>query len=173
MFIFMQSITFDTPKPLNLVRESSVISLPAIFTLWYTRVHVYTTHSGNEYSYVEAPINKSFHFETTLDIPNINPNYCYVQLWEDCDNTRSQCQSYIVENVILSNNVFDHIWSNWHVNIFSKIWNTCDFKIWLRLRKPWNIHSLSFNSIYILDVVFDCLKFQFWCNLASNNDYTS
>ena len=62
--------------------------LLAIIALQYTRIHVYTIYSSNESSYVEASINKSFHFGTTLDISNIDSNYCYVQLWKDFDDVR-------------------------------------------------------------------------------------
>jgi len=78
IFRFVQSITFDALRPLDPTRESSMTPLPAILALQYTRVHICTTHSGNESSYVEAPINKSFCFGTTLDIPNIDPNYCHI-----------------------------------------------------------------------------------------------
>jgi len=58
--------------------ESNIVLFPVVFSLGYTRVHVCTSNSGNEVTYIEASVNKILHFNTTLDIPNVHPNHHYI-----------------------------------------------------------------------------------------------
>jgi len=87
MFGFMRTIVFSIFGPLNSTWKDNIFSLLAVLTLGNTRVHVYTSNSGNMASYIKAPVNQSFCFTTTLDIPDVHPNNSHIQLGENFNNT--------------------------------------------------------------------------------------
>ena len=62
------TIVLNAFGPLNSTHTSYIVLFPAIFTLWYSRVHVCTTNCSNEAAYIEPPVDKAFGFGTTLYI---------------------------------------------------------------------------------------------------------
>jgi len=68
MFEFMRTIVFNIFDLLSSIQKDSMFPLPAILILENTRVYVCTSDSGNIAFYVEAPVNQSFCFTTTLDV---------------------------------------------------------------------------------------------------------
>jgi len=74
MFQLVRAIAFNAFRSLNHTRQGGMFPFPAILTKRDTRVHVCTSDSGNEVSYVETPVNKHFRVLTALNIPNINPD---------------------------------------------------------------------------------------------------
>jgi len=98
-------------------------------------VYIYPSDSGNIVSYIETSVNKTFCLTSTLNILDVWPDYSYIWLWEDLDNTRFWGQNNIIKDVILFDNVFNHIWSNRNGHVFLKIWNAYDFEIGLWLRE--------------------------------------
>ena len=81
----MQAVTFDTLCLLDSANACSMASFPAIFVLGDTWVHVSTTNSYNESSYIELSVNEEFSFGATLSIPNVNSYDGYVRFWGDLD----------------------------------------------------------------------------------------
>ena len=74
MFQLVRAIAFNAFFSLNPARQGGVSPFPAILTKRDARVHVCTSDSGDEVSYVETPVNKHFHILTALNVPNINPD---------------------------------------------------------------------------------------------------
>ena len=74
VFGFVRTIAFDIFGTLNSAREHRVIPFLAIFTLWYSRVHVSTSNDHDILFNIEASVDKALSPATTLDIPNIYPN---------------------------------------------------------------------------------------------------
>jgi len=54
--------------------------LPAIFALGDTWVHVCSSDCSNVVAYIEASVDEKFCVLTTLNIPNVDPNYSHIQL---------------------------------------------------------------------------------------------
>jgi len=77
------TIALNTFGPLNSTHTSSVALFPAVFTLWHTRVHVYTANCGNKAAYIEPSVDKALGFGTTLHIPYINSYNGHIRLRED------------------------------------------------------------------------------------------
>jgi len=79
------TIVLNTFGLLNSTHTSCIAPFPAVFTLWYSRVHVCTTNCGNEAAYIESPVDKALGFGTTLCVPYINLYNEHVQLRGDLD----------------------------------------------------------------------------------------
>ena len=62
--------------------------LPAVLALRNSRIHVYASNCHNVVTYIEASINEHFSVFTTLDIPDVDPDYGHVQFGRDFDNSR-------------------------------------------------------------------------------------
>ena len=86
MFRFVRTTAFNTFCFLNSAQKDRIFLLLAVFVLEDTRVHFYTFNGSDIASYVEAPVDQSFHLTTTLDIPDVHPNNGHVQLGGDFDN---------------------------------------------------------------------------------------
>ena len=82
--------------------------LPAVLALENARIHVCTSDGGNIASYIEAPVNQSFCFTTTLDILDVYQNNGHIWLGEDFDNAWLRCQNNIVEDVVFLDDIFNH-----------------------------------------------------------------
>jgi len=54
--------------------------LPAIFALEDTWVHVCSSDCSDVVAYIEASVDEKFCVLTTLNIPNVDPNYGHIQL---------------------------------------------------------------------------------------------
>jgi len=74
MFRLVRAVTFNVFCSLNPARQGGVTPFPAILTKQDARVHVCTSDSGDEVSYIKIPVNEHFHILTALNIPNVNPN---------------------------------------------------------------------------------------------------
>ena len=78
VFRLVRPIALNTFDPLDSTQKCEMTLFLAIFTLQNFRVHVSTSNSHNELTNIEASVNKSLGFTTTLDIPYINPNDCHI-----------------------------------------------------------------------------------------------
>ena len=67
-------ITLYAFRPLDFAHISCMSPFLAVFTLWHARVHVHTSNSSDEVSYVKSPIDEAFSLCTTLCIPYVNPD---------------------------------------------------------------------------------------------------
>ena len=78
VFCLVRSITFNIPRSLSPADESNMSLFLAVLVLEDTRIHIGSSYHGNVTSYVKASINKHFGSRTTLEIPDINPDYSHV-----------------------------------------------------------------------------------------------
>jgi len=60
-------------------------------------------------SNVEALINETFGFGTTLNIPNIKLYDGYIQFRKDFDNSWPRYNNNVVENMVILDDFLDHI----------------------------------------------------------------
>ena len=104
---FVGSIALDALWTLDPTRKSWMTPFPAVFTLWDSRVHVSRPNSCNISSNVEAPIDETFGFYTTLSVPDVNPYNCHVWFGRCFDHSWLGCESNIVKNLVLLDNSFD------------------------------------------------------------------
>jgi len=70
----MRSIAFIASRYIYLVKRSQVALSLIVFTLRDTRTHISIPNSSNILSNIEAVVNNSLGFETTLWILDVNPN---------------------------------------------------------------------------------------------------
>ena len=84
-----------------------VILFPAIFTLWDSRVYISSSDCHNILSNIETPIDKTFSFCTTLDIPNVNLDNCHVQFRRHFDHSWFRSKIDVVNDLILLDNGFN------------------------------------------------------------------
>jgi len=73
MFGFMWTVTFNVLGTLNLACAGQMSLFPTVFTLRNIWVYVSTTNCSDMASNVEALIDKTFSFGTTLNVPNVKP----------------------------------------------------------------------------------------------------
>ena len=72
--------------PLNSAYACRVALLPAILALGNAQVHICVLNCSNKSSNVKSSVNEGFGLGTALSIPNINPDYYYVQLQRHLDD---------------------------------------------------------------------------------------
>ena len=138
MFKFVRTIAFYAFSPLNSAWKCRVSPLPAIFTLGDFWVHICSPYHSNVITNVEASINKEFSILTTLNVPDINPDYSHIWLRRNLDNSRFGSQRNIVENVVLFENGFDVRWRKFFLRVRVRIErDSGDFQVWFRLGKSW------------------------------------
>ena len=65
-------------------------SFSAIFALWDSRIHIYSSNGYNVVFNVETSVNKFFGFSSILGAPNIYSYDYYVLFWESFDNLRTK-----------------------------------------------------------------------------------
>jgi len=82
----VEIIALNAFHPLDSAQKGHMSPFPAILALGHTRVHVCPSNGGNIIPYIEAPVNETFCLTLTLNIPDVQPNNSYIQLWEDLDN---------------------------------------------------------------------------------------
>ena len=87
IFQLVRTIALDALRSLNSARKHCMIPFPAVFTLRYTQIHISTLNSYNILANIEASVNESFSFATTLNIPNIYSDNGHVQFRRDLDNS--------------------------------------------------------------------------------------
>jgi len=78
MFGFIWTVAFDTLRTLNPACTGQMSQFPTVFTLRNTWVYVSTMNCSNVASNIEALIDETFDFGTTLNIPNVEPYNGYI-----------------------------------------------------------------------------------------------
>ena len=86
----MRTIVLYTPGTLNSAWKDNMFLLSTILTLQHTWIHVCSTNSGNIASNIKAPVNESFSFVTTLNVPDIQPDNNYIRLQRYSQSSLSQ-----------------------------------------------------------------------------------
>jgi len=64
---------------------------------------------GNVAFYIKASIDQPFSFASTLDVPNVEPDDGYVQLWENFDNSWSRHYDNVLKDMVVLYDHFNHI----------------------------------------------------------------
>ena len=108
MFKFVGAITFDAFGSLHSAWESSMSPFPAVFALGSSGIHVGASDSDYVTSNIKAPVNQSFNFTTTLNIPNINLYNGHVWFRRNFDDSWFRSKDNVVEYMILFYDLFDH-----------------------------------------------------------------
>ena len=67
----MRAVAFHASCSLNPARQGGMTPFPTILAKQYFWVHVCTSVSGDEVSYIETSVNEHFGILTALDIPNV------------------------------------------------------------------------------------------------------
>ena len=106
VFNLVWSVTLNAPKVLEATSEGDISLLPAVLTLWDSRIHIHISNGSNITTNIEALIDE-FGWRTTLYILNVNPNNSHVWFWKDFDNSRFQSNFDVIKNMSGFNN-----WSN-------------------------------------------------------------
>jgi len=88
MFDFVGSITFDVSRSMCTIYKSHMTLFLAIFALWDSRIHIYSSNGCNVVFNVKTSVNKFFGFSSILGVPSIHSYNYYVQFWESFDNLR-------------------------------------------------------------------------------------
>ena len=131
---------------------------PVILVLRHAWIYICTSDGSNIASYIEAFVNKTSCLASALNIPNIHSNYSHVWLRKDFDNMWFWCQNNIIENLVLFDDIFNHIWSNRSKSVFLKVRDIYDFEIGLWLKETKNFHFFYINTICVLYIIFNGLK---------------
>jgi len=82
---------------------------PTVFTLINAWVHISTTNCSNVASNVEALIDKTFGFGTTLNVLDIELYNGHIQFRRDFDNFWPRRDNNVVEYVVILDDFLDHI----------------------------------------------------------------
>jgi len=117
----MRTITLDIFSFLNSARKHRVVPPSTILALGDFWVHICSSNSSNVVAYVEVPVDEHFGITATLYILYINPDDCYIGFWGKFDDLRLQCQSNVIENVVVLNDAFNHTQVNRDDSNFLKI----------------------------------------------------
>ena len=56
-----------------------------VLALWNVGVHIHAMNSGNVLSKIEVSVDDILCGRPTLQVPDINPNYCYIRFERDFD----------------------------------------------------------------------------------------
>jgi len=83
--------------------------LPTVFILNNIWVHVSTINGSDMASNVEASIDKTFCFGTTLNVSDVELNDGHIQFRRYLNNFRPRCKNNIVKDVVFLYYSFDHI----------------------------------------------------------------
>ena len=89
------SVVFELVRSAALLASSAMYSacicgmtpFPAVFTLWYSRVHVSASEDGYVTPKIETPVDKSLGFCAALRVPDINPYYGHIRFGRHSNNT--------------------------------------------------------------------------------------
>jgi len=85
-------------------------SLSTILILGNFWIHVCSSNHSNEAVYVEVSIDKPLGFAPTLDILYIEPYDSHIRFWRYFDDSWSQNNGDVVENVVFLDNCLNHIY---------------------------------------------------------------
>ena len=127
IFQFMRAIILYAFSLLDSTYISCIFLFPTIFTLENSWIHIFISNSHNIATHIETFVDKTFCFNTSLDILNTNLNNGYIRFWGNFNDLWSWSQNDVVENVIFFDDVFDHIYSDKSVSILQQVQNTDDF----------------------------------------------
>ena len=83
----MRVIVFYIFGLLDSVHTGYMTPFPAVFTLWYSRVHICTMNCSNKAANVKPPINETLSFGAALYVPYIDPDDRHVQLGRYLDDS--------------------------------------------------------------------------------------
>jgi len=125
----VRTITLDAFGSLNSTQKHRVVSPPTILALGDSRIHVCSSNGSDVVTYVEAPVDEHFGIAATLYISYINLDDYHVGFWGDFDDSRLQCQSDVVENIVVLDDIFDHTQVDGGGGDFLKIWKTYDLQV--------------------------------------------
>ena len=78
VFSNVGSIALGTPGDMRATAKCQISPLPTVLTLWDTWVYVGTFNGSNKSSNIEVTIDNVLCQRTTLGIPDIHPDHCYV-----------------------------------------------------------------------------------------------
>jgi len=76
----VRTIALHTFGPLNVVYASCVAPFPTVLALKNSWIHVSSIDSSDIASYVEVSVDDFFSVGPILSIPNVDPDYCHIQL---------------------------------------------------------------------------------------------
>ena len=74
VFGFVGAIALDALETLDSARKSHITPPPVVFILGYAQIHVSTSNYGNILANIEALIDKTLSFASTLKVLYIYPN---------------------------------------------------------------------------------------------------
>ena len=103
----VRTIALHTFGPLSAAYTSYVALFPTVYALRNFWIHVSSTDSSDIASYIEVSVDDFFPIGPVLSIPNVNPDYCHIQLGQDLDNLRSGCKDDVIKDMILLEDYLD------------------------------------------------------------------
>jgi len=103
----VRTITLYTFSPLSIAYASHVALFPTVLALRNSQFHVSSADNSNITSYIEASVDDFFAIGPVLSIPNVDLDYCHIQLGRDLDNLRSEYKDNVVKDVILLEDYLD------------------------------------------------------------------
>ena len=132
MFSSVCSIALCASGHMRVTTKYWVPPFPTVLALWNAQVHISATDCGNISSNIEVLVDNVLHCQPTLQVPDINPNYCHIRFGWGFDNARLWCQSDVVENVCLFDDTLDDVRSN--RTLLSHERKSNDLQVQFRLR---------------------------------------
>jgi len=170
VFQFVETIALDTFWSLDLAWEHWVTLSPAIFTLQDSQVNISSFNCYNILSDIKALIDKVFGLYTTLSIPDVDLDNCYIWFGRSFDHSWFRYKSGVVKNMVLLDNELNITWSEMilHV-IMQEVRNTYNLEIRLRLRQLGGIYLRRINVFWIFNVIFYDKKIRGEQDFVSNN----
>ena len=94
-----------------------------------SRIHIGSSNSSDLIANIKVLVNKYYSIASTLYILYIDLDNHHIRFWRNLNDTRFQYQRNIVENVVVLENVLDHIRIDRVTSIFLKIWQTNNLQI--------------------------------------------
>jgi len=79
---------------------------------------------SNVASNVEALIDETFDFGTTLNIPNVEPYNGYIWFRRNFDKSQPRHNNNVVKDVVILDKFLNHIGWNGSIRIFKEVRNT-------------------------------------------------
>ena len=86
MFSDVSSIALGAPRDMKSTVECHMAPFSIVLALWNARIYISTTNCHDESSNVESMVNNVLSCRTTLGVPDIHPNYCYVRFGGSFNN---------------------------------------------------------------------------------------
>ena len=118
IFYLMGSIALNISRSLCFASKCSMLP---VLTLRDSQIHIGSLDCSDVTTNVEASINEHFGFQTTLEVPDVNPYYSHVKIRENFDNLQFGHDIDVVEDISGSNDCFDHTSINRHIYVFYEV----------------------------------------------------